>query len=543
MNLLKLLRGSAVVTAIVLASAALAPANPLSQAPPGDRPEPVGFPVLPGAASLDHIWYSIIDPEQSRRSLIQHIATDRSPPVLRVAGVLDGRVEAMAARGDRVWIVLEPRAGTRPRREVVTLLNARNPASGLDYSWPREGPTLLPSLPGEGRLMGFAASERGPVALLWPEAWRSSRVRRGSDANEEPAGPELLRLVNDVEWVGIDLESMPMPAERLASVGDPAHGLLIAAAAGNDSTEVKRVSVESDGRCTSFAASEVWPFGLDSVLEIAGGDGGPLLVLRRQFGSIDLAYSRPQGLLDLARVPAPVGPWRIDATSAGVRMVELVGEQVTLREIDPLDGTVTAATKPAAPSFASGAWVHLPILGALAVSAVLALVLFRPLNMETAPRVPEGSEPLPVPRRLAALALDLLPGVLASMAIYRVGLRDFSMLPAWSLDASAAAPSAVAIAITVVWGLAWEGASGRTPGKLLVGGRVEAAEGGLAPWWRIGLRNLFKGVVLAAPILGLFTLLNPLGQGIGEVVSRTFVLARAASSDVDETPSGDAPPS
>ena len=49
--------------------------------------------------------------------------------------------------------------------------------------------------------------------------------------------------------------------------------------------------------------------------------------------------------------------------------------------------------------------------------------------------------------------------------------------------------------------------------------------------------------MLAAPILGLFTLLNPLGQGIGEVVSRTFVLARAASSDVDETPSGDSPPS
>ena len=80
--------------------------------------------------------------------------------------MLDGQVEAIAAFEDQVWIVLAPRAGTKPRREVVTLSTARNPASGLDYSWPREGPTLLPSLPGDTRLADFAADAAGPIALL-----------------------------------------------------------------------------------------------------------------------------------------------------------------------------------------------------------------------------------------------------------------------------------------------------------------------------------------------------------------------------------------
>lgn len=191
-------------------------------------PDPVAFPQLPGAASGHHLWFATADPERPRRSLIHHVATDRETPAVRVAAVLDGEVEAIAAWEDRAWIVLAPRAGTRQRREVVTLSTARNPASGLDYSWPREGPTLLPSLPGDSKLVDFAADAAGPIALFWPPEWRSNRVRRASSGGES-AGPRVLRLGRGQAWQ--DVEGVPtgFAFERFAPSGNPARSMALLA--------------------------------------------------------------------------------------------------------------------------------------------------------------------------------------------------------------------------------------------------------------------------------------------------------------------------
>ena len=203
--------------------------------------------------------------------------------------------------------------------------------------------------------------------------------------------------------------------------------------------------------------------------------------------------------------------------------------------IDPIDGAVSPFKELGPPTFGSGAWLHLPILGALAISAVLALVLFRPLAEREPPTVPEGFEPFPWPKRLAALAIDLVPGVASGMLVFGVTLREFSLLPAWSLEAEATAPSALAIAVTFFWGVLWESIVGRTPGKMLLGGRIRSIDEGRVGFGRVLVRNLFKAVLLAAPILAIFTVLNPLGQGIGEVLSRTLVLGRrvAPKSDVE----------
>jgi hypothetical protein len=56
---------------------------------------------------------------------------------------------------------------------------------------------------------------------------------------------------------------------------------------------------------------------------------------------------------------------------------------------------------------------------------------------------------------------------------------------------------------------------------------VAAVEGGRPGFWRIVVRNLFKGVLLYAPVLAIFTALSPFGQGIGETLSRTLVLGPA----------------
>ncbi len=489
------------------------------------EPDPVAFPQLPGAASGHHFWFATPDPERPRRSLVHHVATDRETPAVRVAAVLEGTVEAIAAWEDRAWVVLAPRAGTRPRREVVTLSTARNPASGLDYSWPREGPTLLPSLPGDVKLVDVAADAAGPMALLWPPEWRSNRVRRAAADGATPR-PRVLRLGRGQEWQEVEGLPTALVFERFAPFGSPARSISLLAADPDDSESTLVVAIPGESSDDASAEPRRWRIDVASILAATSLEHAELLVVRREFGSIDLDYPRARGVLALAQLESPRGPWRVAATLDGIRFLEEADGAFRMRSIDPIDGAVGPLETLGTPKFGSSAWLHLPILGALAISAVLALVLFRPLAEREPPTMPEGFEPFPWPKRLAALAIDLVPGVALGMAVFGVTLREFSLLPAWSLEAEATAPSALAIAVTFLWGVAWEAIVGRTPGKMLLGGRIRSVDEGRVGFGRVLVRNLFKAVLLAAPILAIFTVLNPLGQGIGEVLSRTLVLGR-----------------
>ena len=485
---------------------------------------PVPFAEMPGAASGSSLWFATPDPERDRRSIVHHHSTDREPPTVRIAAVLDGVVEAIAAFEDRAWIVLAPRAGSEPRREVVTLQTARNPVSQLDYTWPREGPTLLPSLPGEGRLTGFAADVSGPVALL-----EIDPSRRGPtpDDGGATAALRLYRLDRGGDWVA---EAPPSPAgidswSRIVPLGDGRLALLAAESDGEGCRIVPLASVDERAEVGAGEdGGETWPIAAETIVAATVAADRPLMVLRRAFAQIDLVYPRRDTVLDLAVLPTPGGPWRIEGATEGIRYLERVDEGFTIRSIDPIDGVVGPERALEAPSFGTGAWLHLPLLGMLTVTAILALVLFKPIAEQVPPVVPEGAAPLAWWSRLAALAVDVLPGAVLAMVWFETTPAEFALLPAWSLDIEAAAPSSAAIGFTVIWCLAWEIPLGRTPGKMLVGGRVVAVEGGRPGLWRTVVRNLFKGVLLYAPVLAIFTVLNAFGQGIGETLSRTLVL-------------------
>ncbi len=502
---------------------------PAGTASAGETP-PIPFAEMPGAASGPNVWFATPDPERERRSFVHHHATDREndreEPLVRVAAVLDAEVEAMAAFESRVWIVLEPRAGLEPRREVVTLETARNPVSDLDYSWPREGPTLLPSLPGDGRLMDFAAGTSGPVALWWPESLRSERVRR-SDSGESV--PKLLRFDRRGRWETVDLPVPDgvAPWSRLVGLGEGRIGVLAALEDGVGCRVAPLEIAEGDDGPSLGDAFETWSVRESDLVATTVAMGRPLVVLRRAFARIDLAYPRGGGLLELATLDTPAAGWRLDGTSDGIRHLVQDDETFVVRSIDPIDGAIGPARTLESPTFGAGAWLHLPLLGMLTVTAILALVLFKPIADQVPPMVPEDAAPLAWWPRLVALAVDLLPGAIAAMAWFKTTPAEFALLPAWSLDIEAAAPSAAAIGITVLWGIAWEAALGRTPGKMLARGRVAAVEGGRPGFWRIVVRNLFKGVLLYAPVLAIFTALSPFGQGIGETLSRTLVLGPA----------------
>ena len=61
---------------------------------------------------------------------------------------------------------------------------------------------------------------------------------------------------------------------------------------------------------------------------------------------------------------------------------------------------------------------------------------------------------------------------------------------------------------------------------MVFGGVVRSSTGASPSSGSVLLRALFKGVILYAPILGIFSLLSPARQGIPETVSRTVVADR-----------------
>ena len=69
----------------------------------------------------------------------------------------------------------------------------------------------------------------------------------------------------------------------------------------------------------------------------------------------------------------------------------------------------------------------------------------------------------------------------------------------------------------------------RSMGKALVGGQVVALDGSPASLVQRGLRATLKLVVLLLPPLGFLVLIDPVGRGMSELLSRTCVAARLAS--------------
>ena len=134
-----------------------------------------------------------------------------------------------------------------------------------------------------------------------------------------------------------------------------------------------------------------------------------------------------------------------------------------------------------------------------------------------------GVVPLPLSRRLCALAIDFVPGVLLVLVLFGPQLARVSTIPLWSTELAFAGPGAVVIGVTLLHETVSELIWRRSLGKAIMGGEVLAANGTRASAVAVLLRILFKAVVLYAPILAVFVVLSPALQGVPETVSRTVV--------------------
>lgn len=114
--------------------------------------------------------------------------------VLRFAPGLDQAVEMTAWQGNRVWMALavEPRGKGEWVRRVVTLSAVRNIAGGYDY--PPGRVESVAALDGDPDLVGFAATEYGPVALL------RERVRGGAGGRAGTPTAYTLMVMVGTEW-------------------------------------------------------------------------------------------------------------------------------------------------------------------------------------------------------------------------------------------------------------------------------------------------------------------------------------------------------
>ncbi|MBM4112767.1 MAG: RDD family protein, partial [Phycisphaerae bacterium] len=212
---------------------------------------------------------------------------------------------------------------------------------------------------------------------------------------------------------------------------------------------------------------------------------------------------------------------------------KLIDEQsgLRVRAIDPVSGEVgdPEAIEPARTSLVE--WIHLPILGATVVAILMIVFFVRSLRQEPVTKLPTGWEPAPLSRRLVALAIDLAPIAVAVKIATGSSWSRLLVPPALVIDTEAAVPAFALIFLTVAVTGVSEAIFARSFGKLVVGVRVIDArtqEGARPSIVQTLGRNVFKAVILQLPVLGIFTLLDPLRQGIGESVSSTAVVRRIA---------------
>jgi uncharacterized RDD family membrane protein YckC len=242
---------------------------------------------------------------------------------------------------------------------------------------------------------------------------------------------------------------------------------------------------------------------------------------------IELAYERLPGLLPFASLRAPEGPMGIAGTSGGAVVISGADPaSATLLAVDVLGRSAGPAAPIARPPRALVDLLRLPILLAIAVTAVMLAVTLRPEGARAA-AIGEGLQILPAPLRLAAFAIDFLPGAIVAIAVLDCRPHELLAPPLFAPRLAASGPYALAAAITALHGAASELLSARTIGKAIIGARVAGTDGERPSARRLVARNLAKAIVLMVPPLAVVILVTPHRQGLPDFAARTVVVRSA----------------
>lgn len=561
----------AVLRMIVLVGALLAPGSDSL----GDLPGTIRL----SAAGEGHLWWVVkAAPEPDARSraaatgdgdagfALLHHAADAPAPTERLVTRFAEEPVAIAAEGQRVVLFTR---GDRPGAYfVVSMFAAKNETVGHWYTLPRGAPLVLDAPPVQGDIRGVAVA--GDVLGLFlrlertdpsqPERYWFGTIpcESGADAvwTERPLPPldlaEPVRLFargGAFAAVGADADR----AAVLASLADDqwtaeslrrggagggatdrieARGVLGAFALAGRPVVVERVSSEPTEPAPSGSAAP------------AGDPEGSANRIRMGFARAGVL----QPWADFAEPARPwsVGPFHAEGASIRAALLEIGERGRGVARALPLSASEPEpVVELAPPGFASGSWIHLPIVGVLSVALVLGAMIFgsdayldsrlAAAGVATASarihrRTARGAR---LGRRSLAMLIDLLPGLVGVWLVVGGSPLELLQIPAFQTNLGAAVPS------LVVFGAGWLVASvgdvvaGRSLGKRLVGLRIIAARGGPVSTGRRLVRALASLVTVANPVVMLLVLLHPKGDGPAEMLSGTAVVD-AAEADADD---------
>ena len=495
------------------------------------------------ASSGTHLWWiSKIDASMDLSSdlsndyakdatykLLQHAAMSGENNFQIAAAFIDQPI-AVAADDDQVWVVF---AAANHKMEVVWGATQFNPASELWFITPGGALQLCPSLVGES-LESLAALNGELWAIV--QGQPDARVLRGGQWNTV----QLPAAINECQTRKLVVAGGALNAfghaqdhslkrfkrENNAWVESPLnapqffyaidHSARLACVTGEKPSEQMLCIVEA-GSTTAIASlpnrnQYVLGFG-ESFASL--GQGG-----LQEYSSLpqDAPHSSPTSVFNSTTLSLlPVG--------ASVFM-----EPVALR------AQLSTASR----------WYHLPILGVFSLGAIIAAFLVRALNSPLNPLEKTGSKegekdlqalaktpwtPFEKWRRFAATAIDMLPCAIASVVMFEADMVSILIPPLWSADIQMSFPYIAMVVAAIAFSMFEEITFGRSMGKRLMGGRVVSIHGEPAAWWQHIARNLLKGLVLLSPVLAIPSLLNPLGAGLPEIISRTRVEATGADLD------------
>lgn len=487
---------------------------------------------LPSAASGEHGWVAIPGQRAVSFPSIYHMPPGLEPGSLRVGPRVADTPLALAARDQRLVMVMREERVDAPRpvadtgadatastpevagrteqarliRRVMTVTTRPGAGVGMwDYSPARREPIAMPSLPGRGSFAGVTMTPSGVHALLTglddegdallflPEAGRSwERValpdgwRHGAPARVATLGDHLILAQTDerggllwrAEGEGWEREQIDFRLDDAALVA--AGGSLVAARltdTGGVALRLLRQSGSHDLAIVEHAITELGVFGLgDTVVVVWRGDG-------------DASRLRTTVVSAVTGATIYDGPARTSAVVSG-------------REIQSL---------------------------ALLAGALMLTILIFVLRPEEAANaviaLPEGYALASPLRRVGAVLIDLvIPLTVASAAM---GVSGSELFAAMVLSDSATTRASLAfglgVLLTGIHSALGEWLFGRTLGKTFLRCRTLTIKGEKARLWQASLRTLVK---LLFPPFALFLFLDPRRRHPGDLVSGTVVAQR-----------------
>ncbi len=528
---------------------------------------------LPGVLALSaagdgHVWWVVKSepqpgdpasiPSKAADFVLMHHGVDEPAPSERLVMRFALEPQAIAAEGPRVVVVTRGQGGGAGDRGaglfIISMFAAKNEVTGHWGTLPRGSPILLakPSVDGDVRAMAIA---HDTLTMLL-------RVRRTDARTPERywLGSISCESGANAVWVEQTLPALDLmePTHLFARDGaiaalgskDGVATMLMLGAAAPSVVQLRTPSAPIDPR------SIVGAFELSKrtvLVERTLGVGTDSQL--RVDSQLRLGILRDGLLQPWADFPEPRRPWSIGPFGGSAMVLELGdrGRASTRMLSFSAFAPDALATELLPPGFASGSWIHMPIIGALSMALVLAAMIFgSEAYLDNRPRVAVGAGAVAagsgataqvrtargasLGRRASAMLVDLLPGMVVVWFFVRANPFDLLQIPAFQPDITLALPS------VFVFGAGWLVATlgdvlfGRSMGKRTVGLRIIAARGGPAPVSRRLLRSLASLIVVASPVVMLLSLLHPRGDGPAEMLSGTAVVDESEADAGDRVP-------